>query len=847
LVRAFRYTECGGRRVLERPRIFSSRIAAAALTALVAALGVAARGAAARDAPVDQEGIAFFEAHVRPLLAARCYECHSSEAKELRGGLRLDTRSGVLAGGESGPVVVPLRPEESRLLAAVRGELGDLVMPPAGKKRLSGDEIQKLDAWIKMGAPDPRSGERATRPARIDMERSRAEWPFTPITDPAPPPVEDAGWPLTPVDRFVLARLEAEGLEPVAEAGRRVLIRRLTFDLTGLPPEPEEIEAFLGDDAPDAFERLVDRLLASPGYGERWGRHWLDVVRYADTAGDNSDYPVPQLYLYRNYVIDSFNEDVPYDRFIEEQIAGDLLEAAGEDDRRRNAVATGYLALSRRFGSRVDDYPWHLTIEDTLDNLGRAFLGLTVNCARCHDHKFDPVTSEDYYALYAFFESTRYPWPGIELDKVQRDLVPLVPQAEIDALAAAAAERRGQLAANVKRLEEEVEAAGKDKERASGARKRLEAAKKSAEAFEKRPLTYPAAYAVAEGKRAGNARVQVRGQPHDLGREVPRRFLEVLGGEELPAAASGSGRRILAGWLKSRANPLTARVLVNRLWAHHFARGLVPTPNNFGKQGEPPSHPELLDYLAARFIESGWSIKAMHRLLLSSRVYRLASCEDERSAARDPASRLLSRHARRRLEAEAVRDALLAVSSGLDRSMAREPHPFPAPETWDFTQHKPFRAVYETSRRSVYVMSQRIAAHPFFGIFDGPDPNASTGVRPTSTSPLQALWLLNNPLFEEAARGFAARVLREAVGGDEERIARAYVLALGRPPTAEERAEGGRHLEAARAALGGGAQTTAAETGAAETGAAETGPSEIAAWESLARVLLRTNEFIYVE
>jgi hypothetical protein len=677
-------------------------------------------------------------------------------------------------------------------------------------------------------------------------------WSFQPPVEAAVPAVKDAAWPLNDIDRFILARLESRGLKPVGPAAKRTLLRRVTFDLIGLPPTPEEIDAFLADDSPGAFAKVVDRLLASPHYGERWGRHWLDVVRYADTAGDNSDYPVPPLYKYRNWVIRAFNQDKPYDQFIREQLAGDLLPAADEPDRYDKLIATGYLANTRRFGSYEDArYQWYLTYEDTIDNLGRSFLGLSLSCARCHDHKFDPISSEDYYALYGFFQSTRYPWPGIELDKVPRDLVPLVPPEQAEA---AFQERRQKLAnvdAEVKRLEGEKASAekavkeaeadkGPDAEARLGeARKRVEAltgkvqaARKERDRFAKTPLPIDMAYAVAEGTRkVGNARMQMRGDPEKLGQEVPRRFLTVLGGQTLPAEVKGSGRLELAGWLTDPANPLTARVMVNRIWSYHFGQGIVPTPNDFGKQGKPPTHPELLDYLARRFMRSGWSVKAMHRLIVLSRTYQLSSQDDADNLRADPGNELRWRFGRRRLDAEAIRDTLLAVSGALDRSPGGS-HPFPDQTTWDFTQHKPFKAVYDTDRRSVYLMTQRIQRHPFLALFDGPDTNASTARRITSTTPLQSLFLLNDPFVHEQARRFAARLLAER-SDDAGRIRWAYLLALSRPPSDEERAAGEDYVARVRDKLGA--------AGSSETQRA-TGP-----WESYVRALLMTNEFVYVE
>jgi len=814
---------------------------------LAAALLVCPLLALADDRP-SPEGIEFFERKVRPLLVKHCYSCHSAEAKKLRGELRLDTRDGVKQGGASGPVVVPGEPAKSPLILAVRHAADVQPMPP--KEKLTDAEIADLEAWVKMGVPDPRTG---AATAAADPTKGRDFWSFQPVRDHPPPPVKDESWPINPIDRFVLAELEKRDLKPVAPADKRALIRRATFDLTGLPPTPEEIADFLNDDSPDAYAKLIDRLLASPAYGERWGRHWLDVVRYADSAGDNSDFPIPQMVKYRDWVIDAFNRDLPYDRFITEQLAGDLLPATDATDRYQKLIATGYLANARRFGSYEDArYPWYLTYEDTIDNLGRTFLGLTINCARCHDHKFDPISQEDYYALYGFFQSTRYPRAGIELDQVQRDLVPLASASEIER---AEHERKAELAkveAKAKRLAVEKRAADQvvrwaeklhDPDRVKAAKKRVEeltkavaAAKKEKDRFDRKPWPFELAYAVAEGKtegkhKVGNACVQIKGDPERQGKEVPRRFPTVLGGQTLPAKVQGSGRLHLARWIADPKNPLTARVMVNRVWHYHFGKGIVATPSDYGKQGTPPTHPELLDYLASRFAESGWSVKAMHRLVMLSRTYQLSGADDAANARHDVDNEYLWRFPRQRLDAESIRDAMLAVSSDLDRGRGGS-HPFPDPNTWDYTQHKPFKAVYDTDRRCVYLMTQRIQRHPFLALFDGADTNASTAKRITSTTPLQALYLMNDPFVHAQAKKFAARLLA-AADGDAGRVERAYLLAYGRPPTADEQAAAQEFLTKVTEKL-------------RESGVG-TGELPAKTWESFARVVFLSNEFVYVE
>ncbi len=751
------------------------------------------RGRHAGDAAAEPkpEELAFFESRIRPLLIKHCYECHSAAAEELQGDLLVDSRPTLRQGGAGGPAVVPGDPEHSLLIEAVRYENGDMQMPP--DQKLTAAEIADLEYWVKIGAPDPRGDSTKQIRAQMDLDRARRFWSFQPLAHPPVPAVRDATWPLNDIDRFILARLEERGLQPLADASKRTWIRRATFDLTGLPPTPAEVDDFLADGSTAACERVVNRLLDSRRYGERWGRHWMDLVRYADTAGDNSDYPVPQAYLYRNYIIDSFNNDKPYDQFLREQIAGDLLPAASDAERNEQIIATGYIAISRRFGSIIQDYPQHLTIEDTIDNIGRTVLGLTITCARCHDHKFDPITQADYYGIYGIFDSTRYPFPGIELDKKPRDLVPL----------------------------------WKDGRPGS-----------------------ELAYAVADAK-PHDARLHVRGEPKKPGSVVPRRFLEVLGGQRLAGDdARQSGRRQLAIWLTAEENPLTARVMVNRVWQYHFGRGLVPTPSDFGTRGQPPTHPALLDWLASRFVSSGWSIKQLHRDMMLSRTYRLAAraalddtstqvaaVADSRSGGLDPRvvdpdNELHWRHARRRMDAETLRDTMLLLSGELDEQMPRQPHPFPPADKWQYTQHHPFRDCYDSNCRSVYLMTARLNARPFFTTFDGADRNASTALRDSSVTTVQSLYLLNDEFVHARAERFAARMLRDA-GDDGQRLVHMFELVLGRPPTADEQAEAAGWLAG-----------VAVELQSSGTPAEQV---QQAAWAGFARVMFRLNEFLYIE
>jgi hypothetical protein len=784
------------------------------------------------------EQFRFFERRIRPLFVKHCYACHSSKAKTVEANFRLDTRAGLLKGGDTGPAVVPGKPDASLLIQAVRYKDADLKMPPKGK--LSAREIADLETWVKLGVPDPRTGL-----ATAKERDPKNWWSFQPVKKPPVPDVRDNTWPRNPIDRFVLARLEATGMRPAPAADKRTLIRRVTYDLTGLPPTPEEIDAFLADRSPNAYEKLVDRLLASSEYGEKWGRHWLDVVRYADTSGCNGDFPMPDAWRYRNYVIRSFNEDKPYDRFLTEQLAGDRLPAKGDEQRFEQIVATGYLAISRRFSSVAEEF--HLTLDDTIDNFGKAFLGLTVSCARCHSHKFDPIPQRDYYALYGIFQSTRFAFPGTEIYRHTNGFVPLVPRERAKSLQPLL-ERIDKLDAEMFRVysKQAMLDTGKEKNQLKSRFRKLQ---QERDQLIKTMPKFPKAYAATEGDVA-NAHLHLKGEPDKPGREVPRGFLTLLGRQTVPKDYKKSGRLLLAKWLTDPQNPLTARVMVNRIWQNHFGRGLVGTPDDFGTRGEKPSHPELLDWLAAEFkgeggkrkAESGgrrsevggriaWSIKRIHRLILLSQTYRSACIENRDFANRDPENKLLWTFNRRRLTAEEIRDAMLAVSADLDTSMGG-PHPFPKEWTWRFSQHRPFLADYPTNRRSVYLMQQRIRQQPYLGTFDGADTNAITGRRRMSTTPQQALFLLNDKFAHETAERFAARLEREA-GSEQDRLRRAFRLVFGRPPAENERREALDFLNRLKTAV------AAANVAANQR--------DRKAWGSYLRALLSGNEFVFVE
>ena len=804
---------------------------------MIALTGIAMRPACGAEPTAEQ--VEFFETSVRPLLVEHCYECHGP-GDDVESGLRLTSRAAVLAGGDSGPAAVVAKLEESLLIEAVRYQ--GLEMPPQGK--LPEEEIKKLERWIEMGLPWPDDGAPADAASsdkegfRISDEQ-RAFWSFQPPRRTPPPTVRDVSWPRGDVDRFVLAKLESYDLQPSPPADKRTLLRRVTFDLIGLPPTPEETRDFLADESPGAFEAVVDRLLGCRQYGERWGRHWLDVVRYADTAGDVSDYPVPQAYRYRDYVIDAFNSDKPYDEFLREQLAGDILAKEAPKERFAElTAATGYLAVTRRFGyNRTHQH--HLTISDTIDTVGKSLLGLSIGCARCHDHKFDPISAADYYALYGIFASTTYPFPGAEEQTRPADFVSLLPPAETQALVAEQQRRLEPLDAKLKNLAERHAALTAKLAAAGGKGAEVtqqlegvaaEQATLQAERNEAAKTPYPTAYGVAEGTPQ-NAAVQFRGDPERSGAEVPRRFLEILGGSAVPADSAESGRRQLAEWIASRDNPLTARVIVNRVWQHHFGSGLVKSPSDFGVRGEAPTHPELLDHLAVEFMDDGWSIKRLHKRLLLSSAYQMASTDQPEARRVDPNNAMLWRVSPRRLDAECIRDTLLALGGQLDLSKG-EAHPFPPTETWAFNVHHPFKEEYPSNRRSVYLMTQRIQKHPFLGLFDGADPGVTTDRRMITTTPSQALFVMNDPFMHEQSMNFAKR-LQSMAGDDTERLAAAFELAYCRPPSVGEIDEASAFISRYAESLAKVNVPEADRMGQA--------------WAAYLRTVLGSNEFFYVD
>ncbi len=814
-------------------------------TSLLAAISAFAGGDDA-DRAADAR---FFESEVRPILDEHCFRCHGPERRRPKGGLRLAGHASLLEGGDTGPAISLDAPDASLLLRAVRWEDEALRMPP--KNRLSDREIERLADWVRRGAPWPEYEGLAVEDGGEDhgpptIEEGRAWWSFRPVGSPAVPDVAGTDRGSNPIDAFVEARLAEEGITPAPRATPRTLVRRLSYDLLGLPPARSEVERFERDPSDEAWTRLVDEYLGREEYGERWGRHWLDVVRFAQTNGYEKDAEKPFAWRYRDYVIRAFNEDKPFDRFVMEQLAGDELDDVDRDAR----IATGF----HRVGV-WDDEPDDAAqaVQDELDDIVRTtsegLLGLTVGCARCHDHKFDPIRQEDYTAFLAFFRGVRpYEKPFFRLDSPT--LTPLESgppvkawreerrarmervRVELDALVGDEQER---IAAALPTLSEEVRQAFRtpaakrtddqelllrralapyrtgspeDRARAYELREELESARNETLG----DLTW-ALVVKEDGATPPPTHLLVRGDPHAKGPVVAPRFPPVVCPSDAASVPpepvperlgrSSGRRRRLAEWIASPENPLTARVLVNRLWHHHFGRGIVATPNDFGRTGTPPTHPALLDWLAAEFVRGGWSVKAMHRTILASETWRRSSrAVDETAVARDEANRLLWRQNARRLEAEAVRDTLLAVAGLLEPTRGGRgffPELAPAAmsgasrpgEGWGFSDERARR------RRSVYVYAKRNLRVPLLESFDAASVNLPVGARPVTTVATQALMLLNGRFTHRAARALADRIAR-AAGPDGDPVDAAWSLVLGRPPSADERSVALEHLDRAR-------------------------------------------------
>jgi cytochrome c553 len=937
-----------------------------------------------RSAEPGDEGSQFFENKIRPILAETCTKCHG--AAKQKGMLRLDSRTAMLKGGDSGAAIVPGDASKSLLVKAIRYNDPDLRMPPRGK--LSDQQIADFTSWIQSGAPWPEDQVKSEAAAAksFDLKARSKHWSLQPLREVEPPAVKDTAWPQNLIDQFILARLEPAGLRPAPPADRRTLLRRLTFDLTGLPPTPVEIDAFLADRAPDAYARVVDRLLANPRYGERWGRHWLDLVRYAETAGHEFDYDLPNAFRYRDYVIRAFNADLPFDQLVKEHVAGDLLPAPrrhAAEHFNESILGTGFWHLHEARHSPVDVRADQADrLDNQVDVFAKTFLGLTVACARCHDHKFDAISTRDYYGLYGFLESSRYQQAFIDDPEPVRAKVQQLRKLQQQILALVRIRRQG---SGVNKMPAggvvfadfhrdtyanwfvSGEAFGTGPSEAGAVMfqpdsphpircvvpaglahsglvsNRLQGILRSATfTLDKKYIHYRAlgnqsrirliidgyqlirepiyggleiaintgdrlqwhtqdvsmwqghgayielvdngpgylgveqivfsdgqppmengsdimpgpegsetvaarlgvllqqyrdleaslptprrALALEDGTPA-DEHVFIRGSHKKLGELVPRRFLEVFGGTHEISSTHGSGRLELARRLVDPIKtPIVPRILVNRLWQHHFGEGIVRSSDDFGVLGQAPTHPELLDALAGEFVRQGWSLKQMHRLMLLSSTYQMSSRGDEHGDLADPQDRLLHRMPVLRLEAEPIRDTLLALSGRLDETMFGPPVP---PHLTPFMVG---RGRPETSgpldgagRRSIYLNIRRNFLTPMFLAFDYPIPFSTRGRRSVSNVPAQALTLMNNPFVLQQAEQWATRVLAEPGLSPRQRVERMYVSAFGRPPTEAE-------LTNVLAFL-------------AEQARVYGGENDPRAWRELCHVLVNVKELIYI-
>ena len=834
----------------------------------------AAPAAAPSISPADLQ---FFENKIRPVLIENCYKCHSHEADRVKGGLFLDSSAALLAGGDTGPAIIPGKPADSLLLTAISYKDDELQMPPKGKK-ITDAQIADFTEWIRRGAPDPRTPT-AAKPGSATAGYGgvgKKHWAFQPVSKPAIPAAAtaaDAAWIKNPVDHFILAKLADHGLTPNPAADRRTLIRRLTFDLTGLPPTEAEIIAFESNslrDSDSAYAALVDRLLASPAYGERWGRYWLDVARYSDTKGDakgREDLRYANAWTYRAYVIDAFNRDKPYNQFVVEQLAADRLLAesvkkfkaknpsAEPPQDQRVLAALGFLSL----GNKFDGNP-HDIINDRIDVTSKAFLGLTATCARCHDHKFDPIPTKDYYSLYGVFANVTEP----KFARDQPTLLAKIPKTPelIDYLAKSD---------ELKKQADQVEAdyAAFRKSRSRDAEKRREFVRAETKVLREigdldssHPGAPARAHVVSDVPRSRDYPVLIRGEAQNKGPVVPRRFLEILSPDpkNRPDWKEGSGRLQLALAIVDPKNPMTARVLVNRVWQQHFGAGFVATPDDLGNMSSPPTHPELLDYLAARFVEDGWSIKQLHRLIVTSATYRQSSANNPKFAAQDPNNHYLWRANLRRLDFEQLHDSLLAIAGTLEPKLGGKSIGM---GTEDFA-----------TRRAVYTYIDRRNPPELLTQFDFPSPDIPSGRRYETIVPAQALFLMNSPLVVETARKLTHRPAFADLKSDQERVTSLYLAIYQRHPSEQEVSLGvryvkanptGKALEVPLAASVASAQEAkrkqrladkVAAMAASKKGGTDNRPpggiamnaslAPVDAWTKLAHALFQTNEAIFL-
>ncbi|GDY07405.1 hypothetical protein LBMAG52_08910 [Planctomycetia bacterium] len=835
--------------------------------------------AAEDQAAPTPEQLTFFETKIRPVLVTHCYECHAANSKIVQGGLRLDSRSGLLKGGDTGAAIVPGKAEMSLLIKALRHD--GIEMPPKGK--LSASVIKDFEAWIAMGAPDPRIATASKTERTINLEEGRKHWAFQPVVDAVTPAVKDDAWPIDPLDRFVLARLEQTGLRPVADADRYVWLRRVSLDLTGLPPTLAEIDAFVRDNSPRACETVVDRLLSSRAFGERWARHWLDLTGYADMMGTSNNVFAEHSWRYRDYLIEAFHKDKPFDRFVREQIAGDLLAAASPQEKAENITATGFLMVGDVEIVEPDKAKMEADHIDTqVAKIGTALLGMTLGCVRCHDHKFDPIGLPDYYGIAGMLRSSpsthKIPfgvWSLLNSTELPETPEQLAARQKLEAdhaekLTAFKAEQQ-KLQAEKKEVEKQLLLQASEKPRTTDFQsvaaeqkplsgdglevrrtadaekrrdeiaeqlKKLAAAIQHAEFFQSK---VPKAFAMHDGEQPSDMPIYIRGNPYAPGDVAPRGTMRVASWDKLPAIPAGqSGRMQLADWLADKRNPLTPRVTVNRIWQKLFGEGLVRSVDYFGTRGEKPSHPELLDHLATRFMQNGWSQKQLIRSLVLSRTYRLSSANDAAAMQVDPDNRLLWRMNRQRLDAEALRDQLLAVSGELKPGNGGPALVLEDVENCgalaqrgvnppNYTHRKPradeefVRTIYLPVMRTNTATNDRLRS-----FFDFVNPAQIAGQRSQTVVPTQSLFVMNNDLFRKRAKTLADQLITESPQPDA-RLNQLWLRVFNRPITSAEREDAQAFLTQLDATL--------------ET--KDAAARELLRWQELCHSLLASNEFLF--
>jgi cytochrome c553 len=785
----------------------------------------------------NEKSLQYFENKIRPLLVEHCYQCHDKDKQE--SDLRLDTTADVLAGGASGPAVVKGKPDESLILIAMNYHQEDLQMPPAGK--LGDDDIASVRQWIKDGATMPQAGTSITpRRGNIDMETARQFWSFQPPEKNKLPSVANAAWPKASLDYFILSNLDANGLSPAAPASKRQLIRRVTFDLTGLPPTPDDITSFLNDQSHSAFAKVVDRLLNSHAYGERWGRHWLDVARYADSNGLDENVAHGNAWRYRDYVIKALNHDKTFDQFLVEQLAGDLLEHDSEQERIDHLVATGFLSLGPKVLAEGDEAKMEVDIiDEQIDTIGRTFMGLTLGCARCHDHKFDPIRTEDYYALAGIFKSTRTMESFKRIAKWnENEIATSVELKQRKHAEKEITDIKTSIARLIAESNEELKtqlpndaALPKDAEQqySNAAKKKLGDLRKKLTHLEASLPVLPTAMGVVDSDPV-DTKIHIRGSHLALGKKVKRGVPLVIAEDGQPEIGGmASGRLQLARWLVRSEHPLTSRVIVNRVWRWYFGRGLVETTDNFGKLGDRPTNQPLLDHLAIGLVENNWSLKTLHREIVLSSTYQMSSVNQNASLIIDPENRMQSRASIRRLEAEEIRDSLLAVSGLVDRNIGGSMLHVGNRE-FVFNHTSKDETSYETTRRSIYLPVIRNHLCDVFSLFDYSDASVPTGDRSTSTIAPQALFMMNSELLEQCSQALAKRLTDECSNNNGQKVTRLYQLVLGREPLEAET----RHALAFVSKLDG--QVANGPKNTAERG-----------WQALCHVLLMSSEFLHVE